>query len=346
MANTILGWDIGGAHLKAVLVDEAGKALHVWQIASPLWQGLDTLIAAVDEVREALYAAPHLHAVTMTGELADIFSDRESGVRQITQIMCERFDNLRLYAGPIGFVRPDDIPVSYALIASANWFASAAFIAKQVQSALFADLGSTTCDLIPLREGRVQNQGYNDAQRMQYEELVYTGVVRTPLMALGGHVSFDGKQYPLAAEHFATTADVYRLTSELEESYDLAATADGAGKTLQDSARRLARMICRDVTDAPAQYWVDLAYAFRQLQLEKLAHAVHRQYSGHAQSQDWPIIGAGAGSFLLKVLAQQLGREYHDAATFVSAATPELAQSASVCFPAYAVARLVQGNLA
>lgn len=346
MANTVLGWDIGGAHLKAVLIGEAGLALRVWQIATPLWQGLDKLTAALDAVRETLDVIPQLHAVTMTGELSDIFPDRKSGVQQISQVMSQRFDNLRFYAGPIGFTLLDDIAAYHCQIASANWFASAAFIAEQVPNALFVDLGSTTCDLIPLYERKVQNQGYSDAERMQYEELVYTGVVRTPLMALGSHVSFAGKQWPLAAEHFATAADVYRLTSELEERYDLAATADGADKTLQDSARRLARMICHEVADAPLQSWIDLAYAFRQLQLDKLALAIRRKYSMHVQFLDGPIIGAGVGSFLLEVLAQQLGHEYFDAAFFVSAATPELSQSATICFPAYAVARLAQGNLA
>lgn len=345
MANTVLGWDIGGAHLKAVLIDEAGQAVRVWQIASPLWQGLDKLIAALNEVAETLDVVPQ-HAVTMTGELADIFPNRESGVKHISQVISEKFDNLRFYAGSVGFVSPDDTSAYHAQIASANWFASTAFIAAQVKSALFVDLGSTTCDLIPLHDGKLQNQGYSDAERMQYKELVYTGVVRTPLMALASHVSCAGKQCPLAAENFATTADVYRLTGELEERYDIAAAADGSGKTLQDSARRLARMICHDVDDAPIQHWVDLAYAFRQLQLDKLAYAVRRQYLTHAQFLDGPIIGAGAGSFLVEVLAKQLGYEYRDAAIFVSAATPKLSADVAVCFPAYAVARLAQGNLA
>ncbi|HZV62194.1 MAG TPA: hydantoinase/oxoprolinase family protein [Methylophilaceae bacterium] len=346
MTNAVIGWDIGGAHLKAALLDETGKALRVWQIASPLWQGLVKLTAAIDEVHAGLDGNQYLHAVTMTGELADIFPDRKSGVHQITQVMSKRFENLQIYAGPAGFVSLDNIPAHYAHIASANWFASAAFIATQVKSGLFVDLGSTTCDLIPLYDGQVQNRGYSDAERMQYEELVYTGVVRTPLMALGDHVSSAGKQYPLAAEHFATTADVYRLTGELEERHDLAATADGAGKTLLESARRLARMLCRDVTDAPIRHWTDLAFGFRQLQLEKLKHAARNQYSYHAEHLNGPIIGAGAGSFLLKVLAQQLGRDHRDAATFISAATTELSRSAAVCFPAYAVARLAQGDIA
>lgn len=340
MVNTVLGWDIGGAHLKAVLIDETGRALQARQVVCPLWQGLNKLAEAVDEVTSTLDHAPQLHAVTMTGELADIFPDRKSGVVEIAQFMAGRFGNLRFYAGPAGFAGADAVALHLEHIASANWFASAQFLAHQVNNALFVDIGSTTTDLVPLHDGKVQNRGYSDAERMQHEELVYTGVVRTPLMALGSHVPFAGGMSALAAEYFATTADIYRLTGELEQAHDLAATADGADKTLQSSARRVARMLCRDLDEAPLEQWKALAFAFRQLQLEKLKRAVLHQCSQHSFDESTPLIGAGAGSFLAKALAERLGRDYRNAAGFVTATSPQLAQSVAVCFPAYAVARL------
>jgi probable H4MPT-linked C1 transfer pathway protein len=346
MSKTVVGWDIGGAHLKAVLVDEGGKVLRVWQIATPLWQGLGTLTAAIDIIYDEMHALPAEHVLTMTGELVDLFPDRESGVMEISRTMCGRLDNLSFYAGPQGFIGPDDVPCHHAQIASANWFASAAYVAQQIHSGLFVDLGSTTCDLIPLIDGKVCNHGYSDAERMQFQELVYTGVVRTPLMALGDLIEFDGRQCPVAAEHFATTADVYRLTRELDEAHDLADTADGKGKTLEDSARRLARMLCHDMTDAPMDQWADLARAFRQRQLEKLINAAHFQFDSHAPHLDGPIIAAGAGSFLVQALAEQLEREYCNVAELIAAETPALAQYAAICFPAYAVARLAQGDAA
>ena len=46
-------------------------------------------------------------------------------------------------------------------------------------------------------------------------ELVYIGVVRTPLMALVRRVPFPRVWNPLMAEYFATMADVYRLLGRL-----------------------------------------------------------------------------------------------------------------------------------
>ena len=50
---TLIGWDIGGAHVKAARID-GGRVSGVVQVACPLWQGLDKLDAAVAEALAAL----------------------------------------------------------------------------------------------------------------------------------------------------------------------------------------------------------------------------------------------------------------------------------------------------
>ena len=86
---------------------------------------------------------------------------------------------MRIYAGRDNFIAASDIHPHAAAIASANWHASAAFLAGH-GDALFIDIGSTTADLILLHQGQPAARGYSDAERLQHEELVYTGVVRTP----------------------------------------------------------------------------------------------------------------------------------------------------------------------
>jgi len=66
-----------------------------------------------------------------------------------------------------------------------------------------------------LKDGKAQPRGYADSERLQYGELVYSGVVRTSLMALATTAPFAGEWVGIMAEHFATTADVYRITGEL-----------------------------------------------------------------------------------------------------------------------------------
>lgn len=341
MNSVTLGWDLGGAHVKAVLLDADGVAVQAIQTPCPLWRGMPHLQHALDAVLDTLALPVARHAVTMSGELADIFSSRDEGVQQLANAMIKRFgaQHVRIYAGRHGFVTEDDVSSHLADIASANWHASAAFLSSQIEHALLMDVGSTTSDLVLLHQGRAAVCACSDAERMRHAELLYTGVIRTPVMAVAHHVPFDGSWQGVAAEHFATMADVYRLTGDLPEGCDMAETADGAGKSLEDSARRLARMVGRDLPDASPSQWRRLALAIKSRQLRTLQQGVERALSRGLLPEDAPLLGAGAGRFLVRELARNMGMDYRDVADWVTAA-PSVADWAVTCLPAYAVACL------
>lgn len=166
MPIEIIGWDIGGAHLKAAAVDASGRLLAVVQEACPLWQGLDRLYSALDRALDRLPPESRCrHAVTMTGELVDLFPGREAGVAALVGAMAERFGPgaVSVFAGHDGFLAAAAVaPKDAARIASANWLASGLWAAANLEEALFIDLGSTTTDLLPICEHRVKNRGYTD----------------------------------------------------------------------------------------------------------------------------------------------------------------------------------------
>ena len=351
MNSTVIAWDIGGAHLKAAMLDDAGKVLQVLQEACPLWRGLDVLALAIDEVLAKLNLSLNahqtsLHAITMTGELADIFSDRHDGVIQIVQLIEAKLTALPTsqqtlyFAGVAGLIKFEQVAQYTAQIASANWLASAFYAATQYHQALFIDMGSTTTDLMVIADDKPQYVGLTDAARLKSGELVYTGMIRTPLMAVAQHIAFAGKVSFVTAEHFATMADVYRLTGHLDEAEDMCETADGQGKTLADSARRLARMVGHDVQDADLTTWKTLAHAFKQAQLDTLKQAALRQISRGLFDPLAPIIAAGVGSNVVKELARQLNRKFYDVSTIISADSDADKSWACVCFPAYSLAKL------
>ena len=182
--------------------------------------------------------------------------------------------------------------------------------------------------------------GFNDAARLKTDELVYTGVVRTPLMALAQKIPFNGDWVNVAAEHFATTADVYTLTGELPLHDNMNDTADHAEKSVEASARRIARMVGMDATDAPLSAWRQLAHSFKTAQLNQLELAMLRQISRLQDQQSLQVIGCGAGEFLAAELAQRLGLQYVSVTHYIAAENEELTSSAAVCFPAFAVAGL------
>ncbi|HEY0561909.1 MAG TPA: hydantoinase/oxoprolinase family protein [Methylophilus sp.] len=335
----MIGWDIGGAHLKAVLIDAQGVALQVLQLPCALWRGVHELSEALDIALVALANHHCLHAVTMTGELVDCFVNRQAGVNAIAEMAKQKLgEHVRFFAGEKGFMPFVQMHDNTTYIASMNWYASARFVAQQLEYGLFVDMGSTTTDVIPIASHQVGKVGLTDADRMAGNALVYTGLVRTPLMALGQQVMFKQRLYHVAAEHFATTADVYRLLGQLSADNDVADTADSNDKSMYASARRIARMIGHDVEDATMQDWIVLAQAFKALQLSQLSQAL-RQVLG---DKTITIVGAGAGVAVVEELATLLHCPFINANRYILAADAALYQRAVTCFPAYAVARLAQ----
>lgn len=341
-SDIVLGWDLGGAHLKAAAVARNGKVLWVRQLPCPLWLGLEHLDRAVTSVLEEQPDARG-HAVTMTGELTDFFRNRVHGVTGILSRFGRHVPASRtlVYAGLQGFFTPQRAAKNPEAVASANWEASAQLVANRVEDALFVDIGSTTTDIVPIRDGKLAVRGHSDFERLACEELVYTGIVRTPVMVLADRIPFEGNWIAPMAEYFATAADVYRLTGELPEGADQLPAADNSGKTVRDSARRLARMIGRDLESAPLSAWRECARCLAELQLWKIRQACERVLSRAEVAERAPLVGAGVGRFLVRKLAAQLGRRYRDFDGLVEAA-PEMASWASSCAPAVAVAVLAQ----
>ena len=150
--TTVVGWDIGGAHVKASLL-RGGEVVDAAQWPCPLWQGLQHLhhaLAAAQQRWPALLQAEH--AVTMTGEMVDLFVDREDGVQRIAAVLAQTFApaTLHFFAGDAGWCGPDQVAAQWRHVASANWLATALHAAMQVaeHDALLVDIGSTTTDVV------------------------------------------------------------------------------------------------------------------------------------------------------------------------------------------------------
>lgn len=343
-SETVIGWDLGGAHLKAARLDASGAVGPVVQLPCPLWQGLQHLDAALQQAVSTLGRAP-IHAVTMTGEMVDLFASRREGVTRLVAAMRALLPGatVRFYAGPGGWVDPDQAAGAAPLIASANWMASAELVAARVPAALFLDIGSTTTDVVVVQDGRVSARGRTDAERLSAGELVYTGVVRTPVMALADAVPFAGDWVPLMAEYFATTADVYRLTGQLPEAADLHPAADGGEKTVPASARRLARMIGRDLDSAPLAAWRGLAAWLARAQARRIEDACDRLLSRDLAA-DLPFVVAGVGRFVGADIPARRGKPCCDFGRLLPGSQVE-PDRISDCAPAVAVAWLAKAGL-
>ncbi|HLX97420.1 MAG TPA: hydantoinase/oxoprolinase family protein [Roseiarcus sp.] len=337
--SVVVGWDIGGAHLKAARV-KGGRVEAVVQAPTPLWLGLDSLEAAFAAIGAELGLADR-HAITMTGELCDAFPSRREGVAGLATIAAKRLAPAvpSLYAGRAGFVDLGEAAAHAADIASANWHATAALVALRAPYALIIDIGSTTADLIPVAAGRIVAAGYTDAERLAAGELVYTGMARSFVMALTDRAPFRGAWTPLMNEYFASAADVHRILGDLPDGADKMATADGREKTVEASRARLARMIGREADEGAASEWHGLAAFLAEAQIRQIADAASLRLSRNDVPPDAPVVAAGVGETMAAEVARRLRRSCIGFSALIGAPA-----EASHCAPAVAVALLGAGG--
>ncbi len=291
---TTLALDIGGANLKAVHSD--GRALSR---PFALWQQPDKLTAQLQALIGLMPAHDDL-AVTMTAELCDCFETKRQGVVHVLDSVVAAAPGrpVRIWQTTGRFVtieqaRDDPLPS-----AAANWHALATYIASlhPQGTCLLIDTGSTTTDIIRLVEGRVAATGLTDTDRLASGELLYLGVGRTPVMALGTDVPWRGRRFGVMAEHFAVTADLFLIKGDLPEQPENKDTPDGRPMTRAHAAARLLRMIGADLDMYSIDDAAELAGAFCQLMYRRIDAAIGRV----ARSAAERIIIAGSGAFLAR----------------------------------------------
>ncbi|MBV8825690.1 MAG: H4MPT-linked C1 transfer pathway protein [Bradyrhizobiaceae bacterium] len=337
--RTAVGWDIGGVHLKAARAQD-GRVVDAVQIASPLRLGVGALVDAFAQAAARMGSAD-CHAVTMTGELADTFESRARGVETLAALAAREVAGapVMIYAGPLGLIPPERAGAHVREVASANWHATASLVGVACRAALFADMGSTTTDLVPVINATVAARAYTDVERLAAGELVYTGLVRTPLMAVARRAPWNGRMTPLINENFATMADVYRVLGRLPEGVDQMASVDGRAKTKEASRARLARMIGCDAADGGEAAWTALACWFAEAQTCAVFEAAMLVLSQHSLPGEAPIVGCGIGETVLREVARRLGRTYVGFDTLISV-EPAARAAALQCAPAAALAAI------
>jgi probable H4MPT-linked C1 transfer pathway protein len=329
-----LGLDIGGANLKGAT--SSGRAATV---AFPLWKSPEKLAETVEGLARRLAGWDRL-AVTMTGELADCFATKEEGVSQILAAIehVAKGAPISVWTTSGRFVSPREAREEWPRAAAANWHALATWAGRLVSEgfALLLDIGSTTTDIIPLRDGVPRPAGKTDVERLLSGELVYTGVRRTPLCAVLQQAELRGGRCRLAAELFATTLDAYLVLAMIPPDPTDCETANGRPATLEHAHDRLARMACCDRTELTCGERRSLAEQCRANQAEQIRAAIDQVVQRQGETPA-AILASGSGTFLAHYIIA--GAPRLSGARFIDLGglfSPEVAQAAC----AYAVACL------
>jgi probable H4MPT-linked C1 transfer pathway protein len=330
----ILGWDVGGANIKAALIESDGPSVPI-VVERPfaLWREPLALAAVLDEIQCRLGHASTM-AVTMTAELADCFATKREGVGFVLDAFQSAFPDIEcsVYGVDGEFRSIDAARRQPQLVAAANWMASATLVARTFPDALFLDVGSTTADIIPIVEGRIVAFGRSDPDRLRSGELVYTGTLRTPICAIVAAVPFGAGRCRVAAEHFAIAADVHLWLERIEERDYTCDTPDGRGRRRTDAAARLARMVCADVETLSAGAITAIAEHVARAQVRQIAGGIQQVRGRLGSACPHTAILAGQGAFIAKAAAEVAGLETRDLASELGSAAARSAPAAAVAY--------------
>lgn len=306
----IAGFDIGGANTDLAIIDfEDGeiKNIEVDFAYLPMWSNNDDLSRVLIDLIENICPVSQIDAVgiSMTAELVDAYDTKKDGVLDIVGKCEETFTCPIAYVGVDGMLSKSDIEKTPLKAAAANWIATAQIATLISDNCIFIDTGSTTTDIIPIKEGKECALGKSDFDRSATGELVYTGTLRTNLASFLDKVTLKGKDYRVASELFAQTADVYRVLDLITEEDYVCDTFDGEGKSKLECARRIARVVCADLEMLSMEDVVEMSKFIHKKQVEQIADGLKQV--NETQNMDL-IVTTGLGKDILdKPAAELLG---------------------------------------
>lgn len=328
----VIGWDVGGANVKAAHVAREGGARSVRTASRPfeIWRAKEALPDVLRAVAADLPPADAT-AVTMTAELSDAFRTKREGVGFVLDAVV-----LVSPGAPAVFTTGGefvDLATARARpldVAASNWMATALLVARHASEAILVDVGSTTADVVPIRAGRVVAEGRTDPERLLAGEMVYTGALRTNVAAILPRVPLWGGECPVAAEWFAVSGDAHVLLGNLGPDDYTCATPDGRPPTPTFAAERLARVVCADVEMLGRDEIAGIARAVAEAQVRQIAAAMARVAARFARPPE--AIVTGQGAFLAHRAAGACGLSSRDLSDVLGADVGTAAPAVAVAW--------------
>ncbi|WP_407453641.1 hydantoinase/oxoprolinase family protein [Methanobrevibacter sp.] len=308
----IAGFDIGGANTDLAIIDFEGdeiKSMEVDFAYLPMWSNNDDLSRVLIELIEKICPVSEIDAVgiSMTAELVDAYDTKKEGILDVVKKCGETFDCPIAYVGIDGMLSKEEIMETPLKAAAANWVATVQIATLISDNCIFIDTGSTTTDIIPIKDGKECAIGKSDFERSATGELVYTGTLRTNLASFLDKVELNGKEYRIASELFAQTADVYTVLDLIKPEDYVCDTFDGGGKSKVECAQRIARVVCADLDMLSMDDIVELSKFIHKKQIEQIADGLKQVVE--TQNLDLIVVTGLGKDILDKPAAESLGLE-------------------------------------
>jgi (4-(4-[2-(gamma-L-glutamylamino)ethyl]phenoxymethyl)furan-2-yl)methanamine synthase len=298
----ILGWDIGGANIKAAWIETGSDPNDQEKVVSQpfeIWREKDRLPDVLRRMSAAM--APNqcanAMAITITAELSDVFATKREGVLFVLDSIQQCFPDVTSYVLSLsgGFQFLSEARLHPLDFAATNWLASAQYVAKQFPNCLVVDVGSTTTDILPILNGQVCVSGRTDTARLASGELVFTGVLRTNLAAMVQSIPVAGQSCRVASEYFAVSGDVHLILGNLSPQEYTCPAPDGRSPSIESARGRLARLVCADTEMLSTAEIDEMARYIAERQVCQIQDAMEQVISRLPELRNYPVILLGAG---------------------------------------------------
>ncbi len=308
----IIGIDVGGANVKIW----RGKAESYY---FPFWKRKDEF----SDFLRSLEISGEKVGVVITAELSDAFRSKEEGVLFVANSLRESVSGDLYFLDLDGNLRREiDNPLNFS---AANWVASVKYLATFYDNFVFVDLGSTTCDVIPF-SGEIL-AAKTDYERLKRGELLYFGMLRTPLCYL---LSYRD----ISSEFFSISGDAMRVLGVIGEEEYSCETPDGRGKSVEECMQRISRQFCSDLNEIGEDEVRKVAKEVYEVMVAKIEKAVGEKIERYGIER---VVGCGMGEALIEDASKRLGVEY-------VSISKKFGEEVSKIFPAFAVAELLRDD--
>jgi len=303
--------DIGGVYIKSALVVEKNGGIEIQRTVRNPYNfrihAADLKDSLTTELVSHLSGDSNVDAiiVTITAETVGIFSTIGDGIKTITSICEQAFPQIRIgYISVNGeFCDVKAVMKNPMKFASANWVATATLAAQTINNGLFIDIGSTTTDIIPIKNGQVVPRETTDLGRLKSGELIYSGIQRTYIAHIVDSLPYNDTDIPLAAEIRCFTAHVYVVLKILGEFKMLHPITGRNMKITRDYALdMIARSVCGDRNMLNDSVLLKMADHVRFEQCNKLINSLKRIINRNwSYGEEIQIMLTGSGKIIGKM---------------------------------------------
>jgi len=246
----------------------------------------------------------------MSGEMCDIFLNRKKGVKEILSLFSKRSFGNYIYTSNNGII-PIQKFEDFRFVASMNWHIIASYIKSIGKNIIAIDLGSTTTDIILIKNNKCINIRTDDCSGLKSSELLYTGILRTPTFSVTKYINYNNQKYHLIPEFYSTMGDIYRLLGVISLRDDYSDTADGRSKSTINTLIRISRSFGIDYDKNDKELIINISKKIMSEHLDQISYNI----IGHLKknfnnTKDLYFIGMGVGRNIIKKICRKTKWKY------------------------------------